>query len=605
MSGLLTPPPGVKQDGVPSAEPRLAERHRRYVRILVLGAFWLFALYLTAVILGSSSVPANTTVAGVDIGGLDRDEAVTKLDASLQKASTDPIKLAIADSTAAVEPESLGMSLNTEATVDHVIPSRFNPFDLWSRLFGPGASTPVVRLDEPVFRSQVEALAAKYSVPVSEPEITYEGATPVLTDAAKGSNLNTDQASQALLAGYLQSVDAINLQMDEVIPTVGHEQAQQVRDGLATTATSAPVTLRAGDFTTKISPEMLATALSFQVRDGQLQPVVDGAALHAELESELSSIDTPARDATWDVSSGQPVLVPSQVGNGVNDSELASGVISVLAANGDARVVDVRIGPLEPSLTTEEAASLGISQQMSSFTQPFEYAAYRIQNIGTAAKKINNTLLMPGETFSFNDIVGQRTKANGFTEGPVVGEGGRLREDMGGGVSTAATATWTAAFFAGLEKVEHGSHLIWISRYQPGLEATVSWGNLDLRFKNNTPTGVLITTQMSDSGVTISMWGTKQYDEVRAESGEKQHVTPFTKEVASGPDCLPQQGSDGFDINVDRVFIKGGQEVGRETFTTAYIPAAQVQCVASSAGAGSATTTGSAAANSSASSSGH
>lgn len=76
-----------------------------------------------------------------------------------------------------------------------------------------------------------------------------------------------------------------------------------------------------------------------------------------------------------------------------------------------------------------------------------------------------------------NDTVAERTVENGYAEGVVVGEGGVLTKDMGGGVSAATTATWTAAFFAGLEKVEQHAHSIYISRYTPGLEATVWWGS--------------------------------------------------------------------------------------------------------------------------------
>lgn len=92
-----------------------------------------------------------------------------------------------------------------------------------------------------------------------------------------------------------------------------------------------------------------------------------------------------------------------------------------------------------------------------------------------------------GQTFSLNGTIKERTPEHGYTEGIVIGPGGVFREDFGGGVSTAATTTWTAAFFAGMERIEIRAHSIYISRYQPGLEATVAWGVSDMRFRNDSP----------------------------------------------------------------------------------------------------------------------
>ena len=90
-------------------------------------------------------------------------------------------------------------------------------------------------------------------------------------------------------------------------------------------------------------------------------------------------------------------------------------------------------------------------------------------------------MLKPGETFSLNDTVGERTEANGFTKGFIISDG-IFKEDLGGGVSQMATTTFNAMFFAGLEDVEHKPHSFYIDRYPVGREATVAWGAVDLRF---------------------------------------------------------------------------------------------------------------------------
>ena len=145
---------------------------------------------------------------------------------------------------------------------------------------------------------------------------------------------------------------------------------------------------------------------------------------------------------------------------------------------------------------TADARKLRIREQVSAFTTYFPHAAYRNTNIGRAAELVDGTILEPGETFSLNDTVGERTRANGFTKGFVI-EDGVYKEDLGGGVSQMATTTFNAMFFAGLKDIEHKTHSFYIDRYPVGREATVAWGSVDLRFQNDTPYGVLITAAVT------------------------------------------------------------------------------------------------------------
>jgi vancomycin resistance protein YoaR len=221
---------------------------------------------------------------------------------------------------------------------------------------------------------------------------------------------------------------------------------------------------------------------------------------------------------------------------------------------------------------------------VSTFTTYYPHADYRNVNIGRAGELIDGTVLEPGEVFSLNDTVGERTRANGFTEGYVISDG-ILVTDLGGGVSQMATTTFNAAFFAGLEDVEHKPHSFYIDRYPMGREATVAWGSVDLKFRNDTPHGVLITTNvtpstLSTSGVvTVSMWSTKTWD-ITSRTGQPYNRTePVTRRVATRQ-CHPNEGYGGFEVDVWRDFRRpGSSEVVRsEKFHTTYIPSDTVIC---------------------------
>src|SRR5690606_10537763 len=111
----------------------------------------------------------------------------------------------------------------------------------------------------------------------------------------------------------------------------------------------------------------------------------------------------------------------------------------------------------------------------------------------------------------------ERTAANGYVQGGVI-DGGKFTQSYGGGVSQVATTTYNAAFFAGLDIVEHKPHSIYLTRYPEGREATLDWTSIDLKVKNTTDHGVLITAKRTPSAgrsrgeLRVSMYGTKVWD---------------------------------------------------------------------------------------------
>ena len=185
---------------------------------------------------------------------------------------------------------------------------------------------------------------------------------------------------------------------------------------------------------------------------------------------------------------------------------------------------------------------------------------------------------MPGETYSMNDTIKERTVANGYTVGFVIGQGGIFAQELGGGVSTATTATWTAAFYAGMEPQQVIAHSIYISRYKAGLEATVAWGIFDMKFKNPYDTPVYIQASATGTSVTVSFWGVPVYSDIKAEFGPRRDIKPFKTIYDESDTCLGQGGMEGFAIDVDRVFYKDGVEVKRQTITTKYKPSPEVIC---------------------------
>jgi vancomycin resistance protein YoaR len=313
-----------------------------------------------------------------------------------------------------------------------------------------------------------------------------------------------------------------------------------------------------------------------------LQPAIDGEALLAATSDQLAAIGREPRDASVSLSGGTPVVQPAQDGQKPDTTGYADAVLAAAAGAGDARVVPLPLVVQPASFTTEQAASSGVSQVVAEFTTYYPHADYRNQNIGRAAELANNTFLKPGDTFSMNDVVGERTEARGFTKGFIIDDG-RFQEGVGGGVSQLATTLFNAGHFAGFEDVEHHAHSFYIDRYPMGREATVSWGSWDMRFKNNTPYGAVVQAFITPSSpgvkgaVTVRIWSTP-YWQVQSSTGSPSNFTDFPSRELSGPGCVPSAGSRGFDVVVTRSLSRNGAVADTEEIFTRYQPTPQVTC---------------------------
>jgi vancomycin resistance protein YoaR len=138
---------------------------------------------------------------------------------------------------------------------------------------------------------------------------------------------------------------------------------------------------------------------------------------------------------------------------------------------------------------------------------------------------------------------------------------------------------YNAAYFAGMTDVTHKPHSFYIGRYPPGREATVFEGAIDMKFRNDLPTGVMIQTAWTPTSLTVRLYGTKKF-EVTSSTGPRTNPTEPTKvEIPSGQPCAASQGAPGFTVTDTRTLrdVKTGQ-VKSERRTTKYNPSPIVTC---------------------------
>ncbi|WP_121254994.1 VanW family protein [Nocardioides ferulae] len=549
--------------------------------LLLVGGGWG-----TAYAVVGDGVPEGTTISGVDVGGLSPEKAEAKLRRGLADRVEQPMILDVDGERVALTADEAGLEVDYEGSVAEAGGERsWDPRRLWDHFTDGEDLEAIVAVDERALSDALDTLDEQVGTPARDGRVGFDGARVVVTDPRLGLEVDQDAAREALTAAFLAEGEEriVALDLVDAVPEIDEADVRKAVDEFANPAISGAVTLRFGDSPVRLTPEQFSPALALKPDNGGLVPSLKRKRLRALVDDSVAEEGAPV-DASVELVDGKPKVIPSKPGVTYRPADIADTLLELVTRPEGEREMKVEATVAEADFTTKEARQLKIREEVSTFTTYYPPATYRDVNIGRAAELIDGTVLKPGETFSLNDTVGERTAENGFTTGTIISNGVFV-QDLGGGVSQMATTLFNAAFFAGLEDVEHKPHSVYIDRYPVGREATVAWGAVDLRFKNDTPYGILIDTEViasagrSQGTVIATMYSTKVWD-IESITGERYNFTSPGTQTLRTPNCMPNTGYGGFDIDVTRVFREHGEDEvhHREVFNTTYIPSDTIIC---------------------------
>lgn len=539
--------------------------------------------YLAGHFLAGDNLPRNASVSGVELGGLTADAAEQKLRTELAERAGHELAITAGDQTLTVAPADAGLAVDYAASIAQAGGGRsWNPATILTVLFGGTERPAVLAVDQTKLDATIASLAERVDVAPVDAEVTYSGVKPKRTEGKDGVALDRAATAEAVKAAYLSETE-VDAPVGPVEPEVTTADADEVVSGIAARAVSAPISVSVGDKgKIKVDPKQLAASLRFEVQGGELVPVFDAEALDKQVVPALKELGLKQpKDATITIRNGKPKIISSVDGQGVDPAQLGSALVPVLdQASG--RTAGVEVTTRAAAFTTDDARKLGVKKVIGKFTTYFPGTAYRYNNIGKAARLVNGTFLKPGEVFSMNQTLGQRTRAAGWMSGGAI-DGGRIVERMGGGISQATTTVFNAVFFAGLEDIYHKPHSLYFSRYPVGREATLDWASVDMKFRNDSPYGVVmqawITGRTGSTGsITVQVWSTKRYTIKSSTPIRSNYRAPGKTIYDDSSGCTPQSAMSGFDVRFDRLFYEGKKLVKREPFKWSYNSLTPVVC---------------------------
>ena len=499
-----------------------AARRRKGIIITAIAAAAVIVILVLPCVLAAATntIYPRTSVAGVQVGGMSRSEALDVLSAQLPEAlSSQTIPIVVQPGEADAENaggvfelslSNLELTASPAQAADAAYENgRSGNFFTSGLAYAKGllfghAIAPELSFNRSTIRSEIAKIAAQADIPVTECSWRIEENTMVVTKPKSGYVIDQDALLQAV-EGALSQYDLGEIQ--------------------CTLTEKAPVSVT-------------------------MKEIYDDA--HCE-----------ASNAYYDKTAG----TVKDGNTGVDFDPVQAQTLMDEAAAGETFSVPITV--TKPEITKEEMSANLFRDKLGSCTTSVSGTANRKHNVALAAQSCNGVILNPGETFSYNETLGQRTAANGYrTAGAYVG--GKTVQEYGGGICQISSTVYLATLRANLEIVARTNHMFYPGYIPYGMDATVSWGGPDFKFRNNTDYPIKLVVTYSGGQATCTIYGTN----VTGNSVKMEYnilsTTPYQtveqedSSLAPGERRQEQNGYTGYKVATYRcVYDKDGNLISR------------------------------------------
>lgn len=335
---------------------------------------------------------------------------------------------------------------------------------------------------------------------------------------------------------------------------------------------------RGGSWVNNLSTVLLNR---FQLTSVRVDYLLDTKKLIKELKTISIQIDQPPVNARRVVSGKDISLIHGQTGYKLKVDKAANIIVDALADN--RRQVELPVVETPPNIDLAYLKKQNIDTLLGEFQTTLNpQQKNRNINIAIASKKIDDIMVSPGTIFSFNDVVGSRSQANGFQLATEI-RNGNLAKGIGGGICQLATTLYNAFMLAGLPTVERHIHSNYIAAYPTGRDASIAEGRYDLRFKNDTNGYVLIKAMADSNRLIVRIYGPKigrvnSFSEPRLEKSVPYKIINETDDtLPPGITMIMQKGIAGRSISLERsVKSPGGKLLFKESISSRYQPRPEI-----------------------------
>ena len=404
----------------------------------------------------NETIFSGISVQGIDVSNLTIDEAKKKVSSIIGNHISEEISLQHNDFQTVILPEQFGVSFDVDSAVEQAYyigksdSLIKNNYTILSLLLKNYNISPSINYDEDLLNSLIDSINAQLPDRVVNPGYSIDGTNLIITSGKDGILISSSDLKDEILS-FLNDISSKNETINIPVNNVGAE----------------PINLDA-------------------------------------IYKDIFKLPVDASYTT-----NPYVVYPSS--NGLDFAISMEEAKAIISNQQDEYTIPLKI--TYPNVTTNQIGNEAFPDLLSQFSTSFTSSGYnRSNNIILSSAKLNGLVLMPGEEFSYNQAVGQRTRAAGFREAGAYSNG-KVVQEVGGGICQVSSTLYNAVLYANLEIVERTNHYFNPGYVKAGLDATVSWGGPDFRFRNNRNYPIRIVTDTSGKKLKVYIYGLKTDDD--------------------------------------------------------------------------------------------
>ena len=478
----------------------------------------LFSTVFALTNINNEKIISGVTIKGVEVSGLTKEEAIAKLQTVYSEKMKNNIMLQYEELESELNPTLMEVNYNVEKAVNEAYSLGrdgnifINNYHILGTLIGKKDFDVDMTMNEETTKQTINDIGANLPGIMMESSYSIEEDELIIIRGKEGVVISTD----TLLSEVKDMLNDIH-ETDNVI--------------------EIPVE-------TKTPQE------------------IDVDKIHSEIYQE-------AQDAYY---TKDPFTVYPEVEGIDFDVEKAKEMIA--AEVKDEYVIELII--TKPKVTLEDIGTEAFPDRLSTFSTRYNAADKdRTTNLVIACQKLNGKVLMPGETFSYNETLGPRTYAAGYRNGKIY-ENGQVVDGLGGGICQISSTLYNAALMSDMEIVERRNHQFVTSYVNAGRDATVVYGLTDFRFKNTRTYPVRLVASAKGGVATVSIYGIKEPDREYTYSFKTETVStiPYTTKyvedssLAEGKEVVTQSGTNGLVSKTYMTKMLNGKVISTKLLST-------------------------------------
>ncbi len=481
--------------------------------IVMVLAILIFSTIFSIININNEKIITGVKIEGIDVSGLTAEEAKQKIELIYNEKKQNDISLKYEDYEASINLELLEVTYDVDSAIQEAVEIGkdsnifVNNYNILLALMGKKNVNVEITINEEIAKQKIEDIGTNLPGVIEESDYYIEENNLIVTKGKKGIKIDTDK----LLDEIKEKLNNISEKNSYIqIPVVEKE------------------------------PEP-----------------IDIQKIHDEVCKEV-------QDAYY---TKEPFTIHPEV-EGIDFSiEEAKKIIEAE----DKEEYTIPLTITKPKVTTAQIGSEAFPDVLATFTTRYDASNIdRTTNLRIACQKLNEKVVLAGNTFSYNQTLGERTVAAGYKNGKVY-EKGEVVDGIGGGICQISSTLYNAVLMANMKVTERRNHQFVTSYVPAGRDATVVYGLTDFKFKNTRTYAIKIKASVSNGIATVSIYGIKEENEYTTSFETKTISTiPFTVKYVddatlnAGTEKIKQKGANGLISETYMIKSLNGKVVSRE-----------------------------------------